>query len=49
MMSTVEEIVEAAKRLKPAELLSLRQKLESEPRQPRFFLTVQRLGYKFKP
>lgn len=28
---------------------SLRQKLESEPRQPRFFLTVQRLGYKFKP
>jgi two-component system alkaline phosphatase synthesis response regulator PhoP len=28
---------------------SLRQKLEDEPRQPRFFLTVQRLGYKFKP
>ena len=28
---------------------TLRQKLEDEPRQPRFFLTVQRLGYKFKP
>jgi two-component system, OmpR family, alkaline phosphatase synthesis response regulator PhoP len=28
---------------------SLRQKLEPEPRQPRFFLTVQGLGYKFKP
>ena len=28
---------------------SLRQKLEDEPRQPRFFLTVQRLGYKFRP
>ncbi len=28
---------------------SLRQKLEQEPRQPRFFLTVQKLGYKFKP
>jgi two-component system, OmpR family, alkaline phosphatase synthesis response regulator PhoP len=28
---------------------SLRQKLEDEPRQPRFFLTVQGLGYKFKP
>ena len=28
---------------------SLRQKLEDEPRQPRFFLTVPRLGYKFKP
>ena len=28
---------------------SLRQKLEAEPRQPRFFLTVQGLGYKFKP
>jgi len=28
---------------------SLRQKLEDEPRQPRYFLTVQGLGYKFKP
>jgi DNA-binding response OmpR family regulator len=28
---------------------SLRQKLEDEPRQPRHFVTVQRLGYKFKP
>jgi two-component system alkaline phosphatase synthesis response regulator PhoP len=28
---------------------SLRQKLENEPKQPRFFLTVQGLGYKFKP
>ncbi len=28
---------------------SLRQKLEDEPRQPRFFLTVQGLGYKFRP
>jgi len=28
---------------------SLRQKLEPEPQQPRFFLTVQRIGYKFKP
>ena len=28
---------------------SLRQKLEQEPKQPRFFLTVQGLGYKFKP
>lgn len=28
---------------------SLRQKLEEEPRQPRFLLTVQGLGYKFKP
>src|SRR5215471_13540164 len=28
---------------------SLRQKLEPEPKQPRFFLTVQGLGYKFKP
>jgi two-component system alkaline phosphatase synthesis response regulator PhoP len=28
---------------------SLRQKLESEPKQPRYFLTVQGLGYKFKP
>jgi two-component system alkaline phosphatase synthesis response regulator PhoP len=27
----------------------LRQKLEDEPKQPRYFLTVQRLGYKFKP
>lgn len=27
---------------------SLRQKLEPEPKQPRFFLTVQGLGYKFK-
>ena len=27
----------------------LRQKLEQEPKQPRFFLTVQGLGYKFKP
>jgi two-component system alkaline phosphatase synthesis response regulator PhoP len=27
----------------------LRQKLESEPKRPRFFLTVQGLGYKFKP
>jgi two-component system alkaline phosphatase synthesis response regulator PhoP len=28
---------------------SLRQKLEDDPRHPRHFLTVQRLGYKFKP
>jgi len=28
---------------------SLRQKLESDPRQPRFILTVQGLGYKFVP
>jgi two-component system alkaline phosphatase synthesis response regulator PhoP len=28
---------------------SLRQKLEEDPRHPRFFLTVQGLGYKFKP
>jgi two-component system alkaline phosphatase synthesis response regulator PhoP len=27
---------------------SLRQKLEDDPRQPRFFVTVQGLGYKFK-
>lgn len=27
----------------------LRQKLETEPKQPRFFVTVQRLGYKFRP
>ena len=27
---------------------SLRQKLEDDPRQPRFFLTVQGMGYKFK-
>jgi len=28
---------------------SLRQKLENNPRQPKFILTVQGLGYKFKP
>jgi two-component system alkaline phosphatase synthesis response regulator PhoP len=28
---------------------SLRQKLEADPRQPRFIVTVQRLGYKFTP
>jgi two-component system alkaline phosphatase synthesis response regulator PhoP len=28
---------------------SLRQKLEEDPKQPRFILTVQGLGYKFKP
>jgi two-component system alkaline phosphatase synthesis response regulator PhoP len=28
---------------------SLRQKLEPEPKVPRFFVTVQGLGYKFKP
>jgi two-component system alkaline phosphatase synthesis response regulator PhoP len=28
---------------------SLRQKIEEDPRRPRFLLTVQRLGYKFKP
>ena len=28
---------------------SLRQKLENDPRQPKFILTVQGLGYKFKP
>jgi two-component system alkaline phosphatase synthesis response regulator PhoP len=27
----------------------LRQKLEQDPRQPRFILTVQGLGYKFRP
>jgi two-component system, OmpR family, alkaline phosphatase synthesis response regulator PhoP len=29
-------------------LASLRQKLEDDPRQPRFFITVQGLGYKFR-
>jgi DNA-binding response OmpR family regulator len=28
---------------------SLRQKLEADPRQPRYIVTVQRLGYKFMP
>jgi two-component system alkaline phosphatase synthesis response regulator PhoP len=28
---------------------SLRQKLEADPRQPRYIVTVQRLGYKFTP
>jgi len=28
---------------------SLRQKLEDDPKQPKFILTVQGLGYKFKP
>ncbi|MGH9253924.1 MAG: response regulator transcription factor [Vicinamibacterales bacterium] len=28
---------------------SLRQKLEDDPKRPRFFVTVQGLGYKFKP
>jgi two-component system alkaline phosphatase synthesis response regulator PhoP len=28
---------------------SLRQKLETDPRQPRYIVTVQRLGYKFVP
>ena len=28
---------------------SLRQKLENDPKQPKFILTVQGLGYKFKP
>lgn len=28
---------------------SLRHKLETEPKQPRFIITVQGLGYKFKP
>jgi two-component system alkaline phosphatase synthesis response regulator PhoP len=28
---------------------SLRQKLEDDPRQPRFFVTVQGIGYKFRP
>jgi DNA-binding response OmpR family regulator len=28
---------------------SLRQKIEDDPRRPRLLLTVQRLGYKFKP
>jgi len=28
---------------------SLRQKLESDPKQPEFFLTVQGVGYRFKP
>lgn len=28
---------------------SLRQKLEPDPRQPRYIVTVQRLGYKFTP
>ena len=30
-------------------IASLRQKLESDPKQPKFILTVQGLGYKFKP
>jgi two-component system alkaline phosphatase synthesis response regulator PhoP len=28
---------------------SLRQKLEDDPKQPKFILTIQGLGYKFKP
>jgi two-component system alkaline phosphatase synthesis response regulator PhoP len=30
-------------------IASLRQKLENNPRQPKFILTMQGLGYKFKP
>jgi two-component system alkaline phosphatase synthesis response regulator PhoP len=30
-------------------IASLRQKLEADPKQPRFIVTVQRLGYKFVP
>jgi len=30
-------------------IASLRQKLETDPRQPRYIATVQRLGYKFTP
>ncbi len=30
-------------------IANLRQQLEDDPRQPRFILTVQGLGYKFKP
>jgi len=30
-------------------IASLRQKLEPNPKQPQFFVTVQRLGYKFTP
>ena len=30
-------------------IASLRQKLEADPRQPRYIVTVQRLGYKFTP
>jgi len=30
-------------------IASLRRKLEHEPRRPKHFLTVHRLGYKFKP
>ena len=30
-------------------IASLRQKLENDPKQPKFILTVQGLGYKFKP
>jgi two-component system alkaline phosphatase synthesis response regulator PhoP len=30
-------------------IASLRQKLETDPRQPRYIVTVQRLGYKFTP
>jgi DNA-binding response OmpR family regulator len=28
---------------------SLRQKLENDPKQPKHILTVQGIGYKFKP
>ena len=30
-------------------IANLRQQLEDDPKQPRFILTVQGLGYKFKP
>jgi len=30
-------------------IASLRQQLEDDPKQPRFILTVQGLGYKFRP
>ena len=30
-------------------IANLRQQLEDDPKQPKFILTVQGLGYKFKP
>jgi two-component system, OmpR family, alkaline phosphatase synthesis response regulator PhoP len=40
---------EAFTRTVDRHVASLRQKLETDPREPKFILTVQGLGYKFKP